>query len=226
MNSIKETIVEVIYSVIPITLVILIIQVIIKLPSEDLIRFLFGAFLVCLGLVLFFLGTKIGIVPIGEMIGEYLPKTGKIGLILVIGCFLGFAITVAEPDVQILATQVDLVTGGAVAKIILLLAVAIGVAIFVALALYKLIKGIHIKYFLISSYVLVFLLALITPPDFLPIALDSGGVTTGPITVPFIVALGVGVAAAFGGKRESFGFVGLASVGPILAVLLLGVIFR
>jgi hypothetical protein len=225
MNPLKELIVEVIYSVIPITLVILIILLLMKFPLADLTQFLLGTLFVFLGLLLFFLGTKIGVVPIGEMIGKYLPQTGKIGLILFLGFLLGFAITVAEPDVQILATQVDLVSGGAVPKIILICAVALGVAVFIALSLYKLIANIHIKYFLIASYALVLLLALVAPPDFVPIALDSGGVTTGPITVPFIVALGVGIAGVFSGKRNSFGFVGLASVGPILAVLLLGVIF-
>lgn len=225
MNSIKETFVEVVYSVIPITLAVLIIQIIMKFPFEDLARFLFGAILVSLGLILFFLGTKIGIIPIGEMIGEYLPQTGKISLVLLFGCLLGFVVNVADPHVQILATQVDLVLSGAVPKIILIIAVGIGIALFVAIALYKLIKGIHIKYFLISSYTLVFLLALVTPPDYLPIAFDAGGVTTGPMTVPFILALGVGAASAFGGKRDSFGFIGLAYIGPILAVLLLGVIF-
>lgn len=225
MNSIKDIVLEVVYSVIPITLVVFIIQVALKLPFEDLARFLFGVVFVCLGLILFFIGAKIGILPIGELIGEYLPQTGKMASVLFFGCLLGFAVTVAEPDVQVLATQVDLVSGGAVPKAILISTVGIGVAIFVGLALYKLIKGIHIKYFFLISYTLVLLLTLITPADYISIALDAGGVTTGPMTVPFILALGVGVASAFAGKRDSFGFVGLASVGPILAVLLLGVIF-
>ncbi len=225
MGSIKETVLEVIYSVIPITLVVLVIQVVLRLPSEDMLRFLVGVFFVCLGLILFFLGAKIGILPIGQQIGEYLPQTGKILPILVAGFLIGFAITVAEPDVQILATQVALVSEGAVPKMLLLSVVGLGVGLFVALALIKLIKGIHIKYFLIVSYMAVLLLALVTPAEFISIALDAGGVTTGPMTVPFILALGVGVASAFGGKRDSFGFVALASVGPILAVLLLGVVF-
>ncbi len=225
MDSIKAIVLEVIVSVIPITLIVLIIEVCLKVPSDDMIRFLGGVFLVCLGLILFFLGAKIGILPIGEMIGEYLPQTGKIALVLFLGIIIGFAVTVAEPDVQILGMQVDLVSGGTIPKIILVSVVALGVGIYIAIALFKLIKGIHIKYFLLSSYSLVLLIALFTPPEFISIALDAGGVTTGPMTVPFILALGVGVAAAFGGKRDSFGFVGLASVGPIIAVLLLGVIF-
>ena len=225
MSQIKELVIEVIYSVIPITIAILLLLVLMKFSLADLTQFLLGTFFVIVGLRVFFLGTKIGVVPIGEMIGAYLPKTGNIGLILVVGCILGFAITVAEPDVQVLATQVDLASDGSIQKILLICSVALGVGIFISLSLIKLIKNIHIKYFMVISYVLVFILALFTPPDFIPVAMDSGGVTTGPITVPFIIALGVGVAGAFAGKRSSFGFVGLASVGPILAVMLLGVLF-
>ena len=225
MNPLKKLIVEVIYSVLPITLAIFIILILIKFSWADIAQFLLGALFVSLGLLLFFLGTKIGVVPIGKMIGEYLPQSGKILPFLISGLVLGFAITIAEPDVQILATQVDLVSGGEMPRVLLIAAVALGVGVFIALGLFKLIKNIHLKYIMIASYTLVFLLALFTPPDFIPVALDSGGVTTGPITVPFIVALGVGVAGAFGGKRTGFGFTGLASVGPILAVMLLGVFF-
>lgn len=225
MSQIKELVIEVIYSVIPIALVILVIQLLMKFSLVDLAQFLLGAVFVFLGLLLFFLGTKIGVVPIGKMIGDYLPKTGNMGLIIIVGCILGFAITIAEPDVQVLASQVDMASDHSIQKILLLCSVALGVGIFISLSLFKLIKNIPIKYFLFISYILVLVLALFTPPDFIPVAMDSGGVTTGPITVPFIIALGVGVAGAFAGKRSSFGFVGLASVGPILAVMLLGVLF-
>jgi hypothetical protein len=225
MENIKNIIIEISYSILPITVVGIIIMIALKLPYEDFIRFAGGVVLVFIGLALFFLGTKIGILPIGEVIGEYLPQTGKMGLVIIFGLLLGFSVTVAEPDVQVLATQVDLASGGAVPKIILISTVGFGVAVFIAIALIKLIKGLAIKYFLLVSYGLVLVLALFTPENFIPIAIDSGGVTTGPMTVPFILALGVGVASAFAGKRDSFGFVGLASVGPILAVLVLGVLF-
>lgn len=226
MNNIRDTLIEVAYSIIPITALIFIIQLALKLPYEDLARFVGGAVLVSIGLVLFLLGAKIGIVPIGEIIGEYLPQTGKLIIILLFGILLGFAITVAEPNVQVLATQVDMASDGAIPKVILVMAVGAGVAVFIALALIRLIKGKHIKYFLLVSYALVLLLAFLTPANFIPIALDAGGVVTGPLVVPFIMALGVGVANAFSGKRDSFGFVGLASLGPILAVLILGVLFN
>ena len=225
MKDLRDTLKEVAYSILPITIVGIIIMMALRLSSEDYIRFVGGVVLVCLGLFLFFIGSKIGIVPVGELIGEYLPNTGKWSLIILFGLFLGFAVTVAEPDVQVLAAQVDLASGGAVPKIILVTAVGIGVAVFVAIALIRLIKGTALSYILLISYILVLVLALFTPANFVPIALDSGGVTTGPMTVPFILALGVGVASVFSGKRDSFGFVALASVGPILAVLILGVLY-
>ncbi|MDI9479462.1 MAG: DUF1538 domain-containing protein [Syntrophomonadaceae bacterium] len=225
MSSLKNTLIEVAYSILPITLVVVIIQIALGMSYEDFARFAGGAVLVCIGLILFFLGTKIGIVPIGKMIGEYLPQTGKLSIIILFGLLLGFSVTVAEPDVQVLAMQFSQASQGAVPKMVLISVVGIGVAVFIALALLKLIKGWSIKHLIIASYVLVLLLALFTPDSYIPVALDSGGVTTGPMTVPFILALGVGVASTFGGKRDSFGFVGLASVGPILAVLLLGVLF-
>jgi hypothetical protein len=226
MNTIRNTLVEVAYSVIPITAIIFIIQIALKLPYEELVRFVGGAILVFIGLVLFLLGTKIGIVPIGERIGEYLPQTGKLIVVLIFGTLLGFAVTVAEPNVQVLATQVDLASDGAIPKTVLVMSVGIGVAIFIALALIRLVKGKHINYFLLPSYALVLLLALFTPEHYVPIAIDAGGVVTGPLVVPFIMALGVGIASAFSGKRDSFGLVGLIALGPILAVLILGVLYN
>ena len=151
MNTIRNTLVEVAYSVIPITAIIFIIQIALKLPYEELVRFVGGAILVFIGLVLFLLGTKIGIVPIGERIGEYLHQTGKLIVVLIFGTLLGFAVTVAEPNVQVLATQVDLASDGAIPKTVLVMSVGIGVAIFIALALIRLVKGKHINYFLLQA---------------------------------------------------------------------------
>ncbi|MDD4344002.1 MAG: DUF1538 domain-containing protein, partial [Eubacteriales bacterium] len=177
---------------------------------------------------LFFVGVNIGLLPVGEMIGASLPKTGKPALVIFFGFLLGFVVTVAEPDVRVLATQVEIVSGSSIGKNLLIYSVAFGVAIFVALAMAKIILDISINKILVVSYSLVLMLALVTPPDFLPVALDSGGVTTGPMTVPFILALGIGVSSVMRGRNASddgFGLIALASVGPILAVMLLGVFF-
>jgi hypothetical protein len=229
MANFKEAFKEVIYSVFPVTFVIFFLQfTIIKLPFDDLVNFIAGVLMVSFGLILFFVGVNIGLLPVGEMIGASLPKTGKPALVIFFGFLLGFVVTVAEPDVRILATQVEVVSGSAISKNLLIYSVALGVAIFVALAMIKIILDISINKILVISYSLVLILAFITPQAFLPVALDSGGVTTGPMTVPFILALGIGVSSVMRGRNSSddgFGLIALASVGPILAVMLLGVFF-
>lgn len=229
MENIKETILEVARSILPITIVITILQFsFIGLPVENFLQFLIGVLFVGVGLILFLLGVNIGLLPVGEMIGSALPKTKNVALIVFFGFLLGTVITIAEPDVRVLSTQVEQVSNGAIPKSILILSVAIGVGIFVSIAMLRIIFNINIIYILAIGYGLIFILAAFTPPSFVPISFDSGGVTTGPLTVPFILALGVGVAGVIRGKSASsdgFGLIALASIGPILSVLLLGVIF-
>ena len=230
MTDLKEAVKEVIYSVFPVTLVVFILQfTLIRLPLTDFMNFVAGVFLVSVGLVLFLIGVNVGLLPVGEMIGSSLPRTGKTWVVILFGFLLGFVVTVAEPDVRVLATQIDVVSASNISKDLLIYSVATGVAIFVALAMVKIIFNISINKILIISYSLVLLVAMITPAEFLPISLDSGGVTTGPMTVPFILALGIGVSSVMKGRTSSddgFGLIALASVGPILAVMLLGVFFN
>jgi hypothetical protein len=229
MQNIKDTVKEVVYAIIPLSLVVILLQLtIIGMPTEVFLQFLIGVVMVSIGLILFLLGVHIGLLPVGEMIGSALPKMGKAWLVIFFGFLLGFIATVAEPDVRILALQVDLVSDGIISSNLLIYTVALGVAIFVGLAMLKILFKIPITYLLIGGYGLVFLLASFTPPHFVPISFDAGGVTTGPLTVPFILALGVGVASVLRGKSAStdgFGLVALASIGPILAVLMLGVLY-
>ncbi|GIP63846.1 hypothetical protein J32TS6_24010 [Virgibacillus pantothenticus] len=229
MDNIKETIIEVVQSILPITIVITVLQfTLIWLPTETFIQFLIGVLMVGIGLILFLLGVNIGMLPIGEMIGSALSKTKIIWLIVFFGFLLGAVVTIAEPDVRVLSTQVDQVSNGEISKTILILAVAIGVGIFVALSLMRIIFSIPIAYILAGGYGMIFILAAFTPSTFVPISFDAGGVTTGPLTVPFIMALGVGVASVLRGKsasQDGFGLIALASLGPILSVLILGVIY-
>lgn len=228
--NVKETVLEVVYAVIPITVLVTVLQLTVgKLPAETFFNFICGAVMVMLGLILFLLGVKAGFLPIGEMVGSSMVSKGKLWIILFFGFIIGFVVTVAEPDVQVLAWQVDSVSEGTIGKGIIVSVIALGVAIFVALALLRIFLKIPINYLLIGGYALVFILAMITAPEFVAVSFDAGGVTTGPMTVPFILALGVGVASVTGKSRssdDSFGLVGLASIGPILAVLLLGVFYR
>lgn len=229
MATISETVHEVIMGVLPITVVVFLLQfTIIWVEWPIFIQFVAGTIMVVAGLILFLLGVHIGLLPIGERIGSALPKTGKLWIILLFSFILGFVVTVAEPDVRVLASYVDTASEGAVERNLLVYAVALGLAFFVMIAMVKIIFGIPIIYILTAGYALVFVLAWFSEPTFLPISFDSGGVTTGPMAVPFILALGVGVASVLKGKSGSgdgFGLIALASIGPIIAVLILGMFF-
>lgn len=229
MQNLKETAHEVVMAVLPIAGVVFLMQVtIIWLPWATFLQFIIGLIMVSTGLILFLLGVHVGLLPIGEMIGAALPRTGKLWLIVLFSFILGFAATVAEPDVRVLATQIDTVSGGDISRNLLIYSVALGLAFFVALAMIKIVFNIPIVYILTAGYTLAFIMAWFAPADFIPISFDAGGVTTGPMAVPFILALGVGVASVMSGKSASadgFGLVALASIGPILAVLILGMFF-
>ncbi|RNA68602.1 DUF1538 domain-containing protein [Alteribacter keqinensis] len=231
MAYILDQLKEVTFAIIPLALVVIVLQfTVIGLPSDVFISFLAGVVLVGIGLFLFLVGVHIGLLPIGELIGSSLPKIKKSWLIIGVGFFLGLVVTIAEPDVRVLAFQVDQVSGGRISNDLLVYTVAFGVAIFVALAMVKILYNLNFIHLLIGGYTLIFILALFTPPNFIPISFDAGGVTTGPMTVPFILALGVGVASVVrraDSKQTSdgFGFVALASIGPVLAIMILGVIF-
>lgn len=231
MDQLKEIIYEVFYAIFPVTAVVLLLQfTLFWLPAATVIQFLTGILFVSAGLVLFLIGVQVGLLPVGELIGSSLPRTGRAWIVILSGFVLGFAVTVAEPDVHVLAGYVDQVSGGAITKWSLIFPVALGLGIFVALAMVRVITGISVKWLLFAGYSVVFSLLLFAPvPDtFIPISFDAGGVTTGPMAVPFILAFGVGVASVLrsdGQSNAGFGLVGLASIGPLLALLILGLIY-
>jgi hypothetical protein len=186
---------------------------------------LLGIFLTIIGFSLFLIGLKSGLLLMGELIGVHLMNSGKFSLLLGTFIALGFSVTFAEPGVMILAKQMEIVSDGLVARLLLILAVALGVAIFMLLALLRMLFNLKIKQLLLASYTIVFILAFLTKDIFLAISFDAGGVTTGPLTVPFILSLGIGMNSIRKNQAavDSFGFVALASVGPIIAVMLIGV---
>lgn len=231
MENVKDTFKEVAAAILPVTIVVILLQLtIIRLPLEALLQFLIGAAFVSIGFFLFLLGVTAGLLPVGEMIGKRLPKTKKSWLIIGTGFLLGLAVTIAEPDVRVLAKQIDQVSGGGISAGILILSVALGLAIFIALAMVRTIYSIPIHYLLIGGYIAVFALSMFVPDAFVSISFDAGGVTTGPMAVPFILALGVGVASVLrtnsSSASEGFGLIGLASIGPVLAIMILGVLFQ
>ena len=223
LNKLKETAV----SILPISVIVLVLNwTIAPLGTAMTIQFITGSLFTILGLALFLLGADIGILPIGEKAGAALTSRRNLPLLLVSAFFIGFFITIAEPDVQVLAKQVCSVDENTNAAVLLLM-IAVGIGLFTSIGLLRTVLHIPLKYLLTGFYVLVFIAAAVAPKDYLAVAFDSGGATTGPMTVPFILALGVGVAAvqsrAKGGKDASFGMTGMASIGPILAVLILGI---
>lgn len=212
-------------SVIPIVVIVLALSLTVVPVSPDLLlSFLLGAVLLTIGMGLFSVGSEVSMTQIGTQIGSHLTKTKNLKLILAVSLLLGIAITVAEPDLQVLAANVPNIN-----TLVLIVTVAIGVGLFLMASMLRILFNIPLRWLLMALYVVVFLLAFLTDPDYLSVAFDSGGVTTGPMTVPFILALGIGVASIRSDEKaqmDSFGLVALCSIGPILAVLILSFIYK
>lgn len=212
-------------SVLPISLIVLAICfVLVPVDTGLILSFVLATALLILGMGLFTLGAEMSMSKIGNYIGAKLTKSRKLWLILVVSFLLGVAITVAEPDLQVLAANVPEID-----KTVLILTVSVGVGIFLMLCMVRILFGISLRLLLIVFYALVFLAAFLSDQGILAVAFDSGGVTTGPMTVPFIMALGVGISAIRSDRHaadDSFGLVALSSIGPILAVMILGIIYN
>ncbi len=224
-KKLKEKILESLSSVLPITLIVLVLSVtVVPMPLGTLMMFLVGAVLLIVGMGFFSLGADISMTPMGEAIGAQITKSKNVPLIVMLCFVIGAIITIAEPDLQVLATQVPSIPDN-----VLIWTVAVGVGLFFVLATLRTLLGIPLRWILVGFYIIVFIVACFAPEDFLPMAFDSGGVTTGPITVPFIMALGVGMCSVRGDKsaqEDSFGFVAISSIGPILAVLILSIVYN
>ena len=218
MEKIRESL----RATLPITAIVLVLAVTIApLTPGTLVLFLFGALLLVVGMGLFTLGVDMSMIPMGDGIGVAISRAKKIAPPLLVCLILGIVVTVAEPDLQVLAEQLPTVP-----NLTLILAVALGVGVFLVLSQVRMLLHIPLSHTLVFFYVIVFILAYFAPNDFIPAAFDSGGVTTGPITVPFIMALGIGMAAIRSDKdsgSDSFGLVAMCSIGPVLSVLLLGI---
>jgi hypothetical protein len=227
-NRITARVLEVITAILPLILAVVILQfAVIRMPSQLFLQFMIGAAMVIGGMILFLLGIEIGIVPMGKALGAELPRSKWLFLILGIAFLIGFAATVAEPDVIVLTRQVDEVSQGTIAQNVLIYAIAVGIGFFVAMAMLRILLGFPIAYLLAAGYIIVIILACFAPPEFIPVAFDSGGVTTGPMAVPMILALGLGFSSALAGRSalsDGFGLIGLASIGPIIGVMVMGMV--
>ena len=228
MKELWSKIKEALISALPVTAIVYIMALtpLFEFSQDELITFTIGAVLLIVGIGLFNMGADLAMTPMGTHVGAGLSRQRKLGLLLAVCFILGMLITIAEPDLQVLAKQVSAVMNGTV----LIYAVGFGVGAFLVVAVAKIVFKRSLSQLLMLFYMLLFAIALMLVVNgngsLLPLAFDSGGVTTGPITVPFIMALGVGISHVLGDRRSkdnSFGLVALCSVGPILAVLVLGI---
>ena len=217
------------FSVVPIVLLVLLLNFTVSpLELAPLIRFLIGALLIILGLAVFLLGVELGIDQIGQHMGTTIAKSNKVWVVLVAGILLGFFISIAEPDLHILASQVDSVTSGLVSKLSIVIIVSIGIALLLSLGLLRIVYNIALNKMLTVLYGLIFLLAIFTSPEFMSISFDASGATTGALTVPFILALALGVSElkkdSQASEKDSFGLVAITSTGAIISVMIMSII--
>ena len=223
--KLKEKIRESLSAVLPITGIVLMLSIfVIPMELGSVVMFLTGALMLIVGMGFFQLGAEMAMTPLGEGVGVQISKMKKLLTVLLTGSLMGVIITVSEPDLQVLAGQVP-----SVPNMVLIMTVAVGVGLFLALAIVRIRYKISLSMLLIVCYLALILVSMFVPKEFLAVAFDSGGVTTGPMTVPFIMAMGVGLASVRSDKNaanDSFGLVALSSVGPILAVLILGCFFK
>lgn len=222
----KEKLVEVLQAVVPLMVVVTVLLVALTdSPMSHLPRFFVGSVLVVLGMAVLFIGLELGVMPMGRFIGAGLPKKGSIMLIVGVAFALGFATTVAEPDVLVLSQQVDEASGGTVNGDKVMYVIALGVAFFVAIAMARIIYGFPLTWLLAATYAAMLLLSFVVPGQFVPLAYDAGSVTTGVLTTPVVIALAIGLSSVLAGRSpatDGFGLLGVASMGAIIAVLLLG----
>lgn len=220
-----EKVYESVAAVLPITAIVLVLSITLApLTPATLTLFIFGAVLLVLGMGFFTLGAEMSMIPMGEGIGAKMSKARHIVIPLAVCLILGVIITIAEPDLQVLAQQVP-----AIPNMTLILTVAMGVGIFLVIAEIRMLLKIPLSFLLLFFYALIFILSYFAPNSFVAVSFDSGGVTTGPITVPFIMALGIGMASVRSDKNsstDSFGLISLCSIGPILSVLILGICYK
>ena len=224
ITKIREYFLDSIKTIGPVVLVVLLLSLFIPMNNSFLISFLLSSILLIIGSTLFTYGADLSMVIIGNKIGKDLVKSKKLWIILIVSFIIGTVVTVAEPDLLVLCEQFT-----SIPSIILILIISIGVGLCLLLASLRTLFGWDLNKILLIFFVIIFILVFFVSPDFIPLAFDSGGVTTGTISIPFIITLGIGLVSNRIDKKareESFGLVALASTGPILMVLLLGLFYK
>ena len=230
LSELKKQLLEVLKGVAPLIGLICLLQAtIVQAPAMLFAQFLIGSALIIVGLMLLFMGVDLGILPMGRFIGAELPRKGSVALIVVVGFATGFATTIAEPDVLVLASHIGHVSNGRIPGTAVLYVTAIGVAVFVALAMARIVYGVSMRLLLTVVFGIVIVLSFVAPPQFVPLAYDAGSVTTGVLTAPVVIALAVGLSSVLAGRSavsDGFGLLGMASIGPIIAIMIMGIVLR
>ncbi|HEX7072434.1 MAG TPA: DUF1538 domain-containing protein [Hyphomicrobiaceae bacterium] len=225
-SELKRRLVDVLQTVAPLIGAVCLLQfTLVQAPAAVFVQFLAGSVLIIAGMFLLFLGVDYGILPMGRFVGAELPRKGSVALIVLVGFAMGFATTVAEPDVLVLAAQVDEISRGDINRLIVLAVTALGVATFVALAMARIIYDISIRNLLTASLIAVLALSYVTPEKFVPMAYDAGSVTTGVLTTPVVISIAIGLTSVLAGRStvsDGFGLLGFASIGAIIAVMIMG----
>ncbi len=224
-KKLKEKIDESISAVIPISVIMLILSIfVVPMETGTIALFLVGAFLLIIGMAFFQLGAEMSMTPLGEGVGSHIMKSRRLPVLILVCFVMGIIITIAEPDLQVLASQVSSIPSAT-----LIWTVAVGVGVFLVVAVLRILFRVSLPLLLCILYAGLILLSFAAPADFIAVAFDSGGVTTGPMTVPFIMAVGIGLSATRSDKNgasDSFGLIAFCSIGPIIMVLLLGIFFH
>lgn len=222
---------EVLFSVLPITAIVILLHfTLTPIETPMFIRFLIGSALIIIGLTIFLIGVDVGITPIGNKIGTSIVKSNKVWIVVIAGLLLGFFISIAEPDLHILAGQVDAVTSGLIAKNAIVIIVSLGIAVMLSLGLARIVYNFPLYILLTILYGIILILSFFTSQEFMAVAFDASGATTGALTVPFILALAIGVSRlkkdSKSSEKDSFGLVAIASTGAIIAVMLMSIVTR
>ena len=228
MNIILEKFKEVLTSVLPIVFIVLLLNFTLVPLGEEIVVFLVSSVFLLIGLTGFLIGVEVGISPIGDHMGEGLARSGKLWIVLLLGLVLGFLISIAEPDLHIVANQVAQVSGGLISKMSIVLVVSVGIAIMLAVGLARIMYNIPLYMVLTVLYAVILVMTFFVSQDFIAISFDASGATTGALTGPFVLALALGTSKlkkdSKASEKDSFGLVAIVSTGAIIAVMLMSII--
>lgn len=229
LQYLKGKLLEIFDAIVPLVVVVLLLQfTIVKAPAALFFQFLIGSLMAAAGMLLFFIGIDFGIIPMGRFIGAELPQKRSLLLIAAVAFLLGFATTVAEPDVLVLSTQVDQMSQGAISGDMVMYVMAAGVGVFVSIAMLRIVYDYPITYLFAAAYAVIIVLSFFTPPELIPLAYDAGSVTTGVLTAPVVISLALGLSSVLSGRSamDGFGLLGFASIGPIIAIMIIGILMH